>query len=134
MPRVSDFDALQASTSGKIELEYAGGERSEVDIVRDLLKRATKVVFDEFCSVEELEPLALAFDAGWKVEVSQAMPSQEVLTGLDEIPGLREAAEALADGDSPARLASAVEFLLEGLHLSNKLNKSAHDRQACYGR
>ena len=134
VPRVSDFDALQASTSGKIELEYAGGERNEGDIVRDLTKRATKVVFDEFCNALELEPLAEAFDAGWKVEVSQAMPSPEVLTGLDEIPGLREAAEALADGDSPARLASAVEFLLEGLHLSNKLNKSVHDRQSRYGR
>ena len=62
------------------------------------------------------------------------MPSQEVLTGLDEIPGLREAAAALAGGDSPACLASAVEFLLEGLHLSNKLNKSVHDRQARYER
>jgi len=134
IPRVSDLDALQASTSGKIELEYAGGERSESDIVRDLLRRSTKVVFDEFCDVDELSPLAEAFDAGWNVEVSQSMPSPEVLTGLDEIPGLREAALALAGGDSPARLASAVEFLLEGLHLSNRLNKTVRDRQAHYGR
>ena len=30
----------------------------------------------------------------------------------------------LAGGDSVTRLASAIEFILEGLHLSNRLNKS----------
>ncbi len=134
VPRVSDFEALQSSTSGKIELEYAGGERSESDIVHDLLKRSTKVVFDEYCSVEALTPLVEAFDSGWNVEVSSLMPAPEVLAGLDQLPGLRDAAAALAGGDSPPRLASAVEFLLEGLHLSNKLNKSVRDRSARYGR
>jgi magnesium chelatase subunit I len=134
VPRVSDFEALHASTSGKLELEYAGGERGESDIVRDLIRRATRVVFDEYCSVGDLASLVAAFDAGWNVEVSSLMPSREVLTGLDQIPGLREAAAGLAGGDSPARLACALEFLLEGLHLSNKLNKSMRDRSARYGR
>jgi magnesium chelatase subunit I len=134
VPRVSDFEALHASTGGKLELEYAGGERGEADVVRDLVRRATKVVFDEYCSVADLGSLVAAFDAGWNVEVSSQMPSRDVLTGLDQIPGLREAAAGLAGGDSPARLACALEFLLEGLHLSNKLNKSVRDRSARYGR
>src|SRR3989442_14507093 len=46
VPRISDLDALETSTLGKIELEYAGGERSEGDVVRDLRKRACKRVFD----------------------------------------------------------------------------------------
>jgi magnesium chelatase subunit I len=62
------------------------------------------------------------------------MPSREVLTGLDQIPGLREAAASLAGGDSPARLACALEFLLEGLHLSNRLNKSVREGASRYGR
>ena len=37
-----------------------------------------------------------------------------------------------AGGDSPARLASAIEFILEGLHLSNRLNKTARDGRALY--
>jgi magnesium chelatase subunit I len=73
-----------------------------------------------------------SFDEGWKVEVSPAMPSPEYLAGLKEIAGLRDAAAHLAGGDSPARLASAIEFILEGLHLSNRLNKSVRERGALY--
>jgi magnesium chelatase subunit I len=134
VPRVSDLDALAASTTGKLELEYAGDGRSEEDILRELRARATKRVFDEHCKLDELAPLVEAFDQGWNVEVSSGMSAGEVLTGLDEIEGLRAAAENLAESSSPERLASAVEFLLEGLHLANKLNKSAGEGRSRYGR
>jgi magnesium chelatase subunit I len=133
VPRISDLEALHASTSGKIELEYAGGDRSEGEIVRDLLRRATKVVFDERCSLDALTAVTDAFEAGWNVEVSAAMPARDVLSGLDQLDGLREAAQGLAGGDSPARMASALEFLLEGLHLSNQLNKTTREGAARYG-
>jgi magnesium chelatase subunit I len=133
VPRISDLAALVSSTTGKIELEYAGGDRSEGEIVSELVRRATRSVFDERCSVEELAPLVEAFDAGFRVEVSGAMPAAEVLSGLEQLPGLGDAARALAGSDAPPRVAAAVEFLLEGLHLSNKLNKSTQDRAARYG-
>ena len=60
------------------------------------------------------------------------MVAAEYLVGLDEIPGLREAAAQLAGGDSPARMASAIEFILEGLHLSNRLNKTETEAGARY--
>jgi hypothetical protein len=44
------------------------------------------------------------------------------------------AALRLAGGDSSARLASAIEFLLEGLHLSNRLNKQVRENGALYTR
>jgi magnesium chelatase subunit I len=134
VPRISDLDSLQSSTLGKLELEYAGGERSEGDVVRELVRRATKAIFDARCEAAQLEPVVEAFEKGWRVEVSSAMPAPEVLTGLDEIPGLRAAAEKLAGSASPPRLAASVEFLLEGLHLSNQLNKSLREGSARYGR
>jgi magnesium chelatase subunit I len=133
VPRISDLEALQASTSGKLELEFAGAERAEGDIVRELVRRAAKVVFDARCAELDLASVVAAFDQGWRVEVSAAMPAPELLTGLDEIPGLRDAAERLAGSASPPRLASSVEFLLEGLHLSNRLNKSSVEGAARYG-
>jgi magnesium chelatase subunit I len=40
---------------------------------------------------------------------------------------------ALAGADqSPAALAAAVEFVLEGLHLSKRLNKDASGSRATY--
>jgi magnesium chelatase subunit I len=134
VPRVSDLEALDASTSGKIELEYAGGDQSEADVIRDLLRRATRRVFDECGVLDQLAPVVDAFGQGWNVEVASDMPSPEVLAGLDEIEGLREAAISLCGADTPAQLASAVEFLLEGLHLQNLLNKSAREGRAQYAR
>ena len=133
MPRISDLAALVTSTAGKIELEYAGEDRSEIDVVEDLVRRAVRVVFDALVPLEGVASVVESFNQGWQVEVSADMPASDYLEGLDEIQGLREAAARLAGGDSPARLASAIEFLLEGLHLSNRLNKHASEQGARYG-
>jgi magnesium chelatase subunit I len=134
VPRISDLLALEASMLGKLELEQATSGRSEGETLSEIVQRATKSVFDELVPAEGLAPVTLAFDQGWRVEVSAAMPAAEVLSGLDEIPGLREGAARLAGGDTPPRLASAVEFVLEGLHLSNRLNKTAREGAAVYAR
>ena len=120
-----DLDALVQSTAGKLELEYAGEARSEGDLVRDLVRRATRVVFDGL-------PARSRAWRRWSRRSTRAgssrsrrrWPSADYLDGLDEIRGLREAAARLAGGDTPARLASGIEFILEGLHLANRLNKT----------
>jgi magnesium chelatase subunit I len=134
VPRITDLEALVTGTSGKLELEYAGEERSEGEVVRGLISRAVRTVFDAIVPLEGMASVVDSFQQGWKVEVAADMRAGDYLDGLDEIPGLREAAARLAGGDSPERLASAIEFLLEGLHLSNRLNKSESERGARYGR
>lgn len=134
VPRISDLDALVTSTAGKLELEYAGEDRSEGSVVRELIKRATRLVFDEVVPLEGVASVVEAFDQGWNVEVSAGMPAGDYLEGLDEIRGLREAATRLAEGSSPERLASAIEFILEGLHLANRLNKTSIESGARYTR
>ena len=134
VPRISDLEALEHASAGKLELEYAGAERSELDVVRGLVRRATRVVFDALVPLEGVASVVESFNQGWKVEVCADLPSAEYLEGLDEIPGLRDAAGRLAGGDSPARLASAIEFVLEGLHLCNRLNKATSEGGARYAR
>ena len=134
VPRMSDLAALESSTLGKLELEFAGADQSEMEIVRDLIKRAAKRVFEEWIPLEGMASVLESFDAGWKIEISEAMLSPEYLVGLDSIQGLHEAAGRLAGGDSPARLASAIEFILEGLHLSNRLNKTLGSRGVLFAR
>ena len=134
VPRISDLDALVQSTAGKLELEYAGEARSDADVVRELIKRATRVVFDAWVPVEAVAPVVEAFQQGWVVEVSSALPSPEYLQGLDEIRGLREVAARLAGGDTPARVAAGIEFVLEGLHLRNRLNKATSEGGSRYAR
>lgn len=133
VPRISDFEALVTSTAGKLELEYAGEDRSEVEVVRELIQRAIRQVFDVRVPLEGMASVIESFNQGWNVEVSAEMPAVDYLEGLDEIQGLRDAAAQLAGGDSPERLACAIEFLLEGLHLQNRLNKNSRDGSVCYG-
>jgi len=123
VPRITDLASLMASTAGKLELEYAGTERSEGEVVEGLIKRAVRTIFDSLVPLEGIASVSEAFDQGWNVEVSAAMASDDYLEGLDEIPGLRDAAAALAGAGSSAAMAAAIEFILEGLHLSNRLNK-----------
>jgi magnesium chelatase subunit I len=133
VPRITDLAALAQSTAGKLELEYAGEERSEGEIVDALVKRAVRLVFDASVPAEGVASVVESFNQGWKVEVSAEMPAGDYLEGLEEIRGLRDAAARLAGGDSPEHLASAIEFILEGLHLANRLNKSETATGARYG-
>src|SRR5581483_9428630 len=49
--------------------------------------------------------------------------AEEYLEGIRQIPGLREGVALLGSFESPALMAAAIEFVLEGLHLHQKLNK-----------
>jgi magnesium chelatase subunit I len=68
------------------------------------------------------------------VQVSDAMPSVEYVRQAEKTPALGAAARKLhGDGAAGAAgLASAVEFVLEGLHLSKKLNKDSQPGQSRY--
>jgi len=134
VPRISDLGALATSTLGKLELEYAASNRSDDAIVTELIKRATKVVFDSVVpDLGAYKPIIEAFNRGWMVEITDMTSAKEFVEGMDKIEGLRAAALGLAGGDSAPRVAAAIELLFEGLHLSNKLNKSTTERGAVYG-
>ena len=133
VPRITDLVALAASMTGKLELEYGGGaDARESEILEKLIRRAVKGVFDESLQLEELAPIVASFEEGWKVEVGQSLPSAEYTLGMENIQGLRGVIEKLGEAGSPARIASAIEFILEGLHLSNKLNKELEGRRVVY--
>jgi magnesium chelatase subunit I len=134
VPRVSDFHAMLASTGGKIEMEYVGEERKEDDLVDKLFNRAILKVFDQYFSVTALQKVVDYFNSGWGVEVSDVMASQDYLEGIKEIPGLKEAIRTLGPMESPALMASATEFVLEGLHLHQKLNKEMEGGRITYGK
>ena len=133
VPRITDLEAIVQSTAGKLELEYAGEERSETEIVRGLVQRAVRLVFDAAVPLEGVASVVESFNQGWKVEIASDMPAGDYLDGLEEIRGLREAAAQLAGGDTPEHLAAAIEFILEGLHLANRLNRTATESGARYG-
>ena len=129
-PRVSDLGALGASTTGKIELETVG-DATEDKILAKLVQRAVLNVFARNFNAAELEGVVSSFKDGFAIHVSEAMPSAEYVKQVGQVPPLRAAALKLG-ATEPAAIASAVEFVLEGLHLSRKLNKDVQAGQARY--
>jgi magnesium chelatase subunit I len=134
VPRVSDLHAILASTTGKIEIEYVGEDKREDELVQKLLNRAIVKVFDQYFNLHSLQKIIEYFNSGWGVEVSDAMPAEDYLEGIKEIPGLKEATCTLGTLESPALMASATEFIMEGLHLHQKLNKEVKGGRITYGK
>jgi magnesium chelatase subunit I len=132
VPRMSDLHALVASTVGKIELEYGGEEKKGDELIDRLLNRALLKVFDKWIKVEELKEVIQYFEQGWGVEVSDMMRAEEYLDGIRAIPGLGEGIRAFVGVESPGFIAAAIEFVLEGLHLHQKLNKEREGGRFTY--
>jgi magnesium chelatase subunit I len=120
-PRVSDLAALVSSTSGKIEMETLG-DGGEDKVIGKLVQRAVLNVFNRHFSASELDEAVAAFQGGLAIEVGDDMPSREYVRQMGEARPLHSAAKKLGAGD-PGAVAAALEFVLEGLHLSKKLNK-----------
>ncbi len=128
-PRVSDLGAVVASTSGKIELETVG-EATEDKLLGKLVQRALLNVFSRCFSAGELNEVVAAFKDGLAITVSERMPSSEYVRQIAELRPLQTVVKKLGAAD-PASTAAALEFILEGLHLSRRLNK---DVQAGHSR
>ena len=121
-PRVSDLVALASSTGGKIELETVG-DAGEDKVIEKLLQRAVLNVFNRYFQVGDLQELITNFDNGLRIEASDSMSSLEYMQQAAEVSGLTDAVRKLNAQGNPATVASAMEFVLEGLHLNRKLNK-----------
>ncbi|MFM7306575.1 MAG: sigma 54-interacting transcriptional regulator [Actinomycetota bacterium] len=131
-PRVCDLDALVASTAGKIEIESVDEGRDGA-VFEQIVRGAVLQVYKRRVSGDKTRDVLAAFEAGATANTGEDVSSGELVKFATEVPALRTLALALVDGDeSPAAVASAVEFVLEGLHLAKRLNKDASGGRAVY--
>jgi magnesium chelatase subunit I len=139
-PRVSDLGAVVASTVGKIELESVGDDAPEERIVERLITKALFTTFGRVVDIDDLDDVVTSFEDGLVIETGDRVPSREYVHWMAETPGLHEAVRRLGtfdvtDGaEEPAVVASAVEFLLEGLHLARRINKDRSGAGTVYRR
>ena len=131
-PRVCDLDALAASTAGKIEIDVIDDSR-EGQVFDQLVRGAVLQVAKQRISPEKFRLVTEEFVEGKVVQTGEDISSADYVALLKTMPGLRGVVTDLVDGDeSAAVLASAIEFVLEGLHLSKRLNKDATAGKAIY--
>jgi magnesium chelatase subunit I len=132
VPRVDDLDALAASSGGKIEIESLD-EGREGAIFENIVKSAVLTVFKAQVAPERTREIIAAFEEGAVAHTGEDVPSTDLALLVETVPALRPVAAELTGGDeSPAAVAGAVSFVLEGLHLSKRLNKDASGRRATY--
>jgi magnesium chelatase subunit I len=132
-PRMSDFSAIIASTSGKIELDTVGDVKED-RIIQKLLNAASLSVFNDYFEQREFDQLVAGFERGLNVQVGDDMPSMDYVNQLAKVGGLSKAIDKLNGRGSPATVASSVEFILEGLHLNRRLNKDEINGKIRYRR
>jgi len=131
VPRVSDLPYLYASTTGKIELESIE-EGREKQIVDDLIKKAVRKVFNRNLKVDNFRKFIERFKTGAAIEVSDMMAALDYSRIVGEYNDLMDGVVALGSFDNATAVASAVEFILEGLHLNDKLNKEMVEGRRSY--
>ncbi len=131
VPRVSDLDQLVPSTAGKIEIETLDDGR-EGQVLDRIVKAAVLETFRARVRPEHLGALVQAFEGGLQVNTGEDVPAADYATVLGEVESLAGVLGDLGVGESPAAVASAVEFVLEGMHLTKRLNKDSIGGRATY--
>ncbi len=121
-PRVSDLPAIVASTTGKVEMESVE-EGREYKVVDDLIKKAVLNTFGRYFNPREFTDVLARFEEGLVIETGADVQSDSYTSKLPQLANLQEMVERIEPSDDPASIASAIELILEGLHLNRRLNR-----------
>ncbi len=132
VPRVVDLPAVVESSVGRVEFDTIEEGREE-EIVARAVRNAELEVFRRRLSGYAFQPVLDRFADGFVAETSDLTPASALLERFGNLPGLAKLLERLGvEEESPGVAASALEFALEGLHLSRRLNKDAVDGRVSY--
>ena len=124
VPRVVDLYSVLPAALGRVEFDTLEEGREE-DILGRTLRKAILDIWQRRIGDENYAPLIAGFMEGRAVETSDTMSGSDLVAQVD----LRRAnldrllARLGLPEDSPTAAASALEFVLEGLHLTKRLNK-----------
>jgi magnesium chelatase subunit I len=132
--RTCDVPGVVPTLLGKLEFEM-GEEGRERDVLDHLLKVALAETFRARLSGLDLSGFTDLFAEGAIVETGELVPAADLLSQLGTVPGLSKVLDRLGHGDdaSPGQAAAAVEFVLEGLHLTRRIDKDTVGGRTVYG-
>ena len=131
-PRISDLPYLLPTTIGKLEFETVEDDR-EVPIITSIIDRAVANTYAGLSETGVFEKLIDVFDEeGYTLDTGENIEDRNYLQLVDKVPGLREELAKISGTAEIACVISALEFVLEGLHLTKRLNKIQKDGQNSY--
>jgi magnesium chelatase subunit I len=126
VPRVTDLYAALPSITGKFELEYEGELKGAETVARDLIRSAIGSVFIESFDGVDTRKVVEWFDLGGSLPLSDSSSADDVIQQTRGVQGLRELAEksGLPAGAPAPAVASAIDFVLEGLTAQRKISRN----------
>ena len=126
MARVTDVYAALPSITGKFEMEYEGELKGADNVARELIRASVASVFAERFDQVDMRRVIEWFDLGGTLQSADTASAKDLLAQARGVQGLVELTEHLqvgAKAPEPA-LASAVDFVLEGLYAQKKISRS----------
>ena len=130
VPRITDLAYLVPSTTGKIEIE-SFGEGEEHKVVAQLIDKAVSNVFQSRFDGRDFSTLLSRFKDSNGFIVSDILPSLEYQKQSERLIGPVDLLTGM-EIHCPEMAASALEFILEGLHLSGSLTKEQIEGKVRY--
>ncbi|MET7666816.1 sigma 54-interacting transcriptional regulator [Micromonospora luteifusca] len=126
--RVGDAVSVTSTLRGKVEFE-SGEEGREIEVLAHLLRTATAETFRARLAGLDLSGFTALVEEGAAIETGELVGANELLRQVGTVPGLAKVLDRLGLGDAPTpeEAAAAVEFVLEGLHLTRRLGKDVTD-------
>jgi magnesium chelatase subunit I len=151
VPRICDLPHALPGMTGKVELVFEGEQEGPAKVSKALVGKAVREVFRRYFpdplqkrskqqgesrqpTESEYAKVLGWFEAGNKTEIADEMPLEQYFAQLDRVKGLRELTTKymkLPEADR-YELASAMEFVLDGLHQSSRIAKEEVDRMTAY--
>jgi magnesium chelatase subunit I len=126
VPRVTDLYAALPSITGKFELEYEGELRGAEQVARDLIRSSVGSVFTGMFDGADTRTVVEWFDLGGSLPLSDGTGAEDVIAQTRGVQGLRELSEraGVPPGAPAPAVASAIDFVLEGLYAQKKISRS----------
>lgn len=142
VPRICDLQHALPGMTGKMELVFEGEQEGAVKVSKALIGKAVREIFKKYFPdplQRRVKPYAEGksaddsvygsvvrwFEEGNRIEISDDMPFEAYFRELDRVKGLRELTKThmgLSE-QNKYELASAMEFVLDGLHQNSKIAK-----------
>jgi magnesium chelatase subunit I len=151
VPRICDLAHALPGMTGKVELVFEGEQEGPAKVSKALVGKAVREVFKKYFpdplqkrakhqgesrQQEESEYAKIVgwFESGNKIEIADDMTLEQYLSELDKVKGLRDITKKhlKLSETNKYELASAMEFVLDGLHQSSRIAKDEVDRITAY--
>ncbi|MBN1518247.1 magnesium chelatase [Candidatus Sumerlaeota bacterium] len=133
--RICDLYAALPAITGKIELIYKGEQEGIAQVAEHLVGKAIKERFNEQFVPNykrgrdprheflQFEKIVSWFETGRRLDLDDNMPRKALIDALAQIPKLQNIAGSAFPDMKDGQLASAMEFILEGLVHNFRLSK-----------